>query len=147
MAQFGGNKNQPPWLGGGSGNPHGHGRPEHLQPGLMGFGGPHGGPPGGHGGPPGQASIHQAGPPVFAAQPGHHPGIHGPPGLSLVHGPHTPATVAALAGQQVIRLDLKMDLTFNHDRHIWGLQISVSSKLPQILSTWLYHDSSVNFRE
>ena len=147
MAQFGGNKNQPPWLGGGSGNPHGHGRPEHLQPGLMGFGGPHGGPPGGHGGPPGQASIHQAGPPVFAAQPGHHPGIHGPPGLSLVHGPHTPATVAALAGQQVIRLDLKMDLTFNHDRPIWGLQISVSRKLPQILSTCLYHDSSVNFRE
>jgi hypothetical protein len=39
---------------------------------------------------------------VFAAQPGHHPGIHGPPGLSLVHGPHTPATVAALAGQQVM---------------------------------------------
>ena len=98
MAQFGGNKNQPPWLTGGSGNPHGHGRPEHMQPGLMGFGGPHGGPPGG---PPGQG-IHQAGPPVFAAQPGpHHPGIHGPPGLSLVHGPHTPATVAALASQQV----------------------------------------------
>ena len=101
MAQFGGNKNQPPWLGGGGGNPHGHGRPEHMQPGLMGFGGPHGGPPNNHGGPPGQG-IHQAGPPVFAAQPGHHPGLHGPPGLSLVHGPHTPATVAALAGQQVI---------------------------------------------
>ena len=99
-AQFGGNKNQPPWLGGG-GNPHGHGRPDHMQPGLMGFGGPHGAPPNSHGGPPGQG-IHQAGPPVFAAQPGHHPGIHGPPGLSLVHGPHTPATVAALAGQPVI---------------------------------------------
>ena len=101
MAQFGGNKNQPPWLGGGGNNPHGHGRPEHMQPGLMGFGGPHGGPPNNHGGPPGQG-IHQAGPPVFAAQPGHHPGLHGPPGLSLAHGPlHTPATVAALAGQQV----------------------------------------------
>ena len=101
MAQFGGNKNQPPWLGGGGGgNPHGHGRPEHMQPGLMGFGGPHGGPPNNHGGPPGQG-IHQAGPPVFAAQPGHHPGLHGPPGVLLGHGPHTPVSVAALAGQQV----------------------------------------------
>ena len=101
MAQFGGNKNQPPWLGGGGAHGgHGHPGDAHMQPpaGLMGFGGPP------HGG---QGMHHQTGPPVFApAQPhGPHPGMHpGPPGLSLVHGPHTPVSVtAAIAGQQVRR--------------------------------------------
>ena len=88
MAQFGGgNKNQPPWATR-PGGPPPHGAPPpgamDMQ-GLMGFGGP------------------QAGPPVFAAQGGHHAHAGLPPGLPLVHaaGGHTPVTVATLAGQPV----------------------------------------------